>query len=104
MTRRIAMAALLPALLLATRGNADEPKPATRKTEQFNADPKWDALNNRVVPDRVNTVVQDFGFRAASGDVGGRVTRASKAAYYAAKIEPKTLNDKLSASGTFELE
>jgi hypothetical protein len=77
---------------------------AETKTEQFDADPKWDALNNHVVPERVPTVVQDFGYRAATADLGGKVTRASKPAYYAARIEPKTLNDRLSASGTFGLE
>src|SRR5215213_1413994 len=74
------------------------------KTEHFDADPKWDALHNHITPEKAATVVQDFGYRPDKGDIGGRVQRAAKPAYYAAKIEPKTLNNKLSASGAFTLE
>ena len=35
--------------------------------------------------------------------MGGQVWRASEPAYYADKIGPRTLDDKLSASGTFAL-
>src|SRR5688572_9947662 len=74
------------------------------KTEHFDADPKWDAHNNHVVPDRVRTVTQDFGYDAQRNAVGGTVARASKPAYCALVIDqPKTLNDKLTASGTFTI-
>src|SRR5207237_6771973 len=42
----------------------------------------------------------NFGGKAA-GELGGQVTRAAEPAYYADKIGPVTLDDKLSASGTF---
>src|SRR5687767_13509458 len=73
------------------------------KPEHFDRDPNWDARNNRIVPDRARTVTQDFG-NDGKGAIGGRVTRAAKPAYCAAVLEkPKTLNDKLTASGTFAL-
>jgi hypothetical protein len=77
------------------------------KTERFDHDPEWEEYNNRVQPKRVATVVQDFGYMPANGErtaaIGGRVTRAARPAFYADKIGTKTLNDKLSASGTFAL-
>ena len=48
-------------------------------------------------------VVESFVQRAKKGELGGRVTRAGKPAYYGEKIAVKTLDDKLSASGTFAL-
>lgn len=72
------------------------------KSESFDRDPGWDALNNRILPAKPRQVVQDFGYDVKTSDIGGRVTRAIKPAYYAAALEkPKTLNDKFSASGTF---
>src|SRR5262249_31678297 len=89
-------------------GADDQPKPVL-KTEHFDQDPGWEGFNNRVVPKRIPTVTQDFGYSPTNsagkgkGEMGGRVTRCTKPAYYAAKITGKTLNDKLSASGTFAL-
>lgn len=77
------------------------------KSESFDRNPGWEGHNNRIVPDHYPTVSQDFGYTQsnhageASGELGGQVTRAAEPAYYADKIAPKTLNDKLSASGTF---
>ena len=76
---------------------------AELKTESFDRDPGWIGSNNRIVPDRMAKVEQDFGYDAAKGAVGGRLTRAAKAAFYATPIGPRTFNDKLSASGTFTL-
>lgn len=97
------------ALLLATLGHgADTAKPGT-KSESFDRDPAWEAHNNRIVPKEYPTIVQDFGYSKTNhagkspGEMGGQVWRASEPAYYAAKIGPKTLDDKLSASGTFAL-
>lgn len=79
------------------------------KTEAFDRDPGWEAHNNRVVPEKFPTVVQDFGYRKtnvagkAAGEMGGQVWRASEPAYYADRIAPKTLDDRLSAAGTFAL-
>jgi hypothetical protein len=80
------------------------------KSESFDRDPGWDAVNNRVTPKKSETVKQDFGYSATSftsdakGEIGGRIQRAARAAYYAETLAtPKTLNDKLTASGTFAL-
>ena len=80
------------------------PEQAVLKSESFDRDPGWEALNNRIVPEKPLTVTQDFGYNAATGDMGGRLTRTMKPAYYAAAFDkPKTLDDKLTASGTFYL-
>src|SRR5437667_8988907 len=79
------------------------------KTESFDRDPDWEGLNNRVAPARIPTVIQDFGYSASNfagqetGEIGGRVWRSSTPASYAARISPKTLSDKLRASGTFAI-
>ncbi len=79
------------------------------KTETFDRDPDWEAHKNHIVPKEFPTITQEFGYSStgfagkAPGEIGGRVHRASQPAYYAAKIATKTLNDKLSASGTFAL-
>jgi hypothetical protein len=102
--------ALLPALAIApgTGGAQDQPK-LVIKTEQFDRDPGWEGFNNRIVPKRTRTVTQDFGYCSTNhagkdrGEIGGRVTRAARPASYADKIPVKTLNDRLTASGTFAL-
>src|SRR4051812_44746743 len=85
------------------------------KVETFDRDPNWDSLHNRFDLARVNKksgigVVQDFGYSASTnlagkekGEIGGQVQRSVTPAYYALAIEPKTLNDKLSTSGTFAM-
>jgi hypothetical protein len=89
-------------------GADDRPKPAI-KTESFDKDPAWEGHNNRIVPERAPKVTQDFGYSKtnfagkAAGELGGKITRAAEPAYYADKIGPVTLDDKLSASGTFAL-
>jgi hypothetical protein len=78
-----------------------------QRVQSFDADPGWEGVNNRVVPAEYPTVVQDFGYRrtnhagAEVGEMGGMVTRAARAAYYGDSIGPVTLDQKLSASGTF---
>lgn len=76
------------------------------KTESFDRDPGWESLNNRITSKKQKTVIQNFGYSNTShaaqtpGELGGQVTRAAEPAFYAEKIGNKTLNDKLSASGT----
>lgn len=88
---------------------AEQPKSGIIKSESFDKDPGWEGHNNHIVPERVPTVVQDFGFSATNhagkekGELGGRVTRASEPAFYADKIGPVTLDDKFSASGSFAI-
>src|SRR5688572_19093432 len=79
------------------------------KTESFERDPGWEGHNNHIVPKEYPTITQGFGYSSTGfagktpGEIGGRIHRASQPAYFAAKIAPKTLNDWLSASGTFAL-
>src|SRR6266545_4804878 len=100
--------ALFLTLAAGLSGAADQPK-TVLKTEHFDSDPGWEGFNNRVEPERVPTVKQDFGYSPTNfaakekGELGGRVTRATRPAYYADKVAGKTLNDKLTASGTFAL-
>src|SRR5258708_1304261 len=87
---------------------ADSPM-STTKTESVDRDPEWDGYNNRIVPKQFRTIAQNFGFSKsnfageAPGELGGRIWRAAQPAFYADKIEPKTLNDRLTASGRFAL-
>jgi hypothetical protein len=75
----------------------------------FDRDPGWEGYNNRLVPEVTPLVTQDFGYSRTNfaakslGEIGGRITRASEPAWYAARIPAKSLDDKLSASGAFTL-
>ena len=71
------------------------------KSESFDHDPGWEGFNNRVQPKKVPMVKQDYGHK--QGEIGGQITRSARSTYYADKISAKTLNDRLSASGTFRL-
>lgn len=79
------------------------------RRESFDHDPGWEGYNNRIVASRYPMVVQDFGYSEthhagqAAGEMGGQVCRASEPAYYADRIDPRTLDEKLSAAGTFAL-
>jgi hypothetical protein len=74
--------------------------------QQFAADPLWEGFRNRLAPKQPLWVRQDFGFRATghaggarAGEIGGFVQRSSTAAFYAMPIEPRSLDDRLTASG-----
>lgn len=90
-------------------GRAEGPPKTVLKTEHFDNDPGWEGHNNRVMPKVIKTVRQDFGYTAtnfagkAKGEIGGTIWRSSTRASYAAGIQPRTLSDKLTASGTFAL-
>jgi hypothetical protein len=79
------------------------------KTEHFDKDPKWEGWQNHIKPKNPKTVDQEFGFSATNfagkekGEIGGTIWRDSKIAWYADKIPNKTLNDRLSASGSFAI-
>lgn len=108
LTRRLPVL-LVTAVAAATIGYAADPPKRTLKSESFDRDPGWEAQNNRIVPATYPTIVQDFGYGPtkfagkAAGEMGGSVTRASEPAFYADKIGPRTLDDKLSASGSFAI-
>ena len=97
------------AIAITAAGAAGPPKPSL-KTESFDTDPGWEGHNNRLRPKVLPSITQDFGYSqtnfasAKKGELGGKVVRCMTPSYYAAKIEAETLNDKLSASGTFALK
>jgi len=89
-------------------------KPPAIKIEHFDHDPGWEQWHNRFDASRVNKksglgVEQNFGYSLTNfagkekGEIGGQVQRSVTPAYYAAAISPKTLDDKLSASGAFAM-
>lgn len=78
------------------------------RTETFDTQPAWVGVNNQPEFPPCPTVDQDFGYSLATsfaggapGEIGGKIWRASSIACYAKAISPKTLQDRLSASGTF---
>ena len=79
------------------------------KSERFDKDPGWEGYNNHVVPKNVLMVKQDFGYAKsnfagkAAGEMGGVIQRSTTPASYAAKIVPQTLDDELTASGSFAI-
>lgn len=84
-------------------------QPAGLRSEDFSSDPHWEGHRNRLVPEPAPTTVQNFGYRRTNfaggktGEIGGRVQRSVTPAWYAKKIAPRTLDDKLKASGTFSI-
>ena len=102
--------ALIATLLAASAALAADPAAAYLKHESFDHNPQWEGWNNHVTPSALPTVVQDFGFSATHfaastpGELGGLVTRASEPALYAVNVGHKTLDEPLSASGTFALK
>ena len=87
---------------------AADQTPSPLKSEHFDHDPGWEGYNNHNVGKGSRTVDQDFGYSKSQfasktpGEIGGSIQRASTPASYAAPLTPaRTLNDKLSASGTF---
>ncbi len=98
---------LLAVLTLATVASG-APDRSALKTETFDRDPGWEGHHNRITPKKPLTVKQDFGHRATgfagkgAGEMGGIIQRATQPASYAAALTPaKSLEDKLTASGSF---
>jgi RNA polymerase sigma factor (sigma-70 family) len=93
----------------AARELARRPATTQVKEQAFDRDPGWESFNNRIVPRRIPTVTQGFGYSPThfagknKGEIGGLVTRSTTPAYYADPIAVKTLNDRLTAAGTFAL-
>jgi hypothetical protein len=105
---------LLPFLIVlaltAPRSFSADSNPPALKAEHFDRDPGWEGHNNRVTSMKPVQVKQDFGWSAtnfagkAAGEMGGTIQRSTKPASYAAALAPaKTLDDKLTASGTFAI-
>src|SRR6187549_3662303 len=97
-------------LAVASAVPAVESSSTKLKSEHFDRDPGWEGHNNRVVPKDKQMVKQDFGYSAthiagkAAGEIGGSVQRSTTPASYAVTLAPyQTLEDKLTASGTFAI-
>ncbi|MFO0916956.1 MAG: hypothetical protein U0872_01410 [Planctomycetaceae bacterium] len=85
----------------------------TLKTESFRTDPGWEGINHRAARNQPpRTIRQDFGFSPdthhaggrSPGELGGFVSPAGEAAFYAKEIASKGLDQPLSASGTLFLD
>ncbi|HEX4591071.1 MAG TPA: hypothetical protein VH120_14130, partial [Gemmataceae bacterium] len=81
------------------------------RSQDFSQDPKWDASGNRSTYQSKDVGgAHDFGFSATNyaggqvGEVGGTFWRSGKYAYYADKVGPLTLDDRLEASGKVVLK
>src|SRR6478735_7226355 len=79
------------------------PAAAAEATADFTTDPQWEGYRNRLLPETPAMVRQDFGWRADASDVGGWVQRSVTPATFAKAIAVRTLNDRLSASGSFSV-
>ena len=79
------------------------------KSETFDRDPQWDGRNNWAPDKKPARVIEDFGFSPtnhargkAAGEIGGRVVRSSRNAFYAIPLERvMTLDDPLHCTGQF---
>jgi hypothetical protein len=106
--RPLLLAAFLTPLAAAPVFSQDRPA-YVQKTQSFDRDPGWEGHNNNLKPKVDKVVKQDFDFSLTNfagkekGEIGGTLWRSPSRAYYAAKIPKKTLNDKMTASGTFAL-
>jgi hypothetical protein len=90
-----------------TAGRGDGPPPL--KSEHFDRDPGWDGRSNWTPQKKPAKVVQDFGFSPtqhargkAAGELGGRVMRSSKIAFYGKPLRRiMSLDEALHSSGRF---
>jgi hypothetical protein len=77
--------------------------------EDFARDPDWEARNNLPDPSTCVTKTQDFGYSRSRhaggepGEIGGRVSRSVTPAVYAMPIRPRSLQQRLRASGRFSV-
>ena len=107
----VAISMLLSALARAGDVTPNEQAATVMRQEHFDKDPGWDGLNNRLKPDPkdIPAIQQNFGYSKTAfaggetGEIGGTIWRSVTPAFYAEKIEPKTLNDKLTSSGKFTI-
>jgi hypothetical protein len=81
-------------------------EPASVPPETFQTDPEWDGFRNRLDQERPQPAEQKFGYQStnraggqAAGEIGGVVQRSSDAAFYAVRVEPKSLDEELHATG-----
>lgn len=106
-SRSLPLVGLVCSLLLT---NSFAAEPLLQRTESFSSDPHWEEFRNRLLPEELPTVKQDFGYRtsnhaggSSSGEIGGRVQRSTTPAAYFLPLDPLTLESPLSASGRFSV-
>lgn len=87
---------------------AEEQRSSNVTKVTCDVDPGWESFRSRLLPDERILVRQNFGYQESNfaggksaGEIGGLICRDHARAYYAKEIAPKTLDDPLSASGTF---
>ncbi len=104
------MARFLCACILTASATLSQSPAADQVTEDFSKDPGWEGRKNVLPPGKRKKTRQDFGWRRTNhtglgpGEVGGRCSRSLTPAWYAKVLEkPLTLEDRISASGTFAL-
>jgi hypothetical protein len=81
------------------------------RSQDFSRDPRWDGSGNRVrYPAKDVGGAHNFGFSPTShaggapGEVGGTFWRSGKYAYYADRVGPLSLDDRLEAGGRVVLQ
>jgi hypothetical protein len=96
------------ASLLLWTANFAAAAPAEERVLRFDSDPGWESFRSRLAPDPPPLVRQNFGWRPtnrargkAAGEIGGWVQRSLTPAFYGMAIPVRTLEEKLTASGTF---
>src|SRR4051794_30548997 len=79
--QRFAMSLLLLACGLNSAPAANQQPAIASKTQHFDADPGWEAYQNRIAPQKARLIEQDFGYRESNfagkgkGEIGGRIQR-----------------------------
>lgn len=82
------------------------------KTQDFSSDPKWDASGNRISYESKEAAgAHNFGYSAdthfageKAGEIGGVFWRSGVYAYYADRVGPLSLQDRLEARGKVVLQ
>jgi hypothetical protein len=81
------------------------------RAQDFSRDPNWDASGNRTTYKSTDALgAHDFGYSPTGhaggkpGELGGTFWRSGKYAYYADKVGPLSLDDRLEASGKVVLK
>lgn len=102
---RFALACMISALTGSTHGQV-----LLLRTERFDADPGWDARNNRATDPGPRQIVQNFGFSGTTtnagglaGEIGGFITPAGEPAFYGKAIPLASFHEPLSASGVLNV-
>jgi len=79
--------------------------------ENFDRDPGWENVNNRVECSDCPEITQDFGWAptnqngSGSGEIGGTIWRSTTPAYYGMSLgKPLTFKDTFSASGKISVK